>query len=67
MCVPRPNKATCISQPKGPGTSWTGGAEGRIFPVMEEITYRSKNSKAQHQLEFGNVTILRSGIVMTFI
>jgi len=57
MCVPWPNKAACTSwpkgsgtsRPKGPGTSWTGSAEGQIFPVMAEITYRSKNSKAQHQ------------------
>ena len=36
--------------------------------MMEEITYRPKNSKAQHELEFEDVTIvLRTGVVMTFI
>jgi len=68
MCVPWPNKAVGTSWPKWPSTSWIGGVEGNIFPVMEEITYMPKNLKAQQQLEFRNVTVvLRSESVTTFI
>jgi len=39
----------------------------RIFPILGEVTYRPKNSKAQHQLKFGDVTVaLRFGVVTTF-
>jgi len=30
---------------------------GAYLSVMAGITYRSRNSKAQHQWEFGNVTV----------